>query len=234
MLRQMRLNLGSGSAPIPGFTNVDILPDAPGVDLVADLSQPLPLDDGVADLIYASHVLEHFSTAEVPVLLAGWRRVLKDGGELLIAVPDLDIVAEIIRDRNGWFTPPHEPWQALVYGGQKDAYDFHRTGFNDVWLTKLLNDAGFGTVRRVERFSDVPAIDASYSVLPFGRNISLNLRAVAGLGPALTPPWQPGAIERTLNVVDRVTTFAMQGSTAARSAMMGRRRRQLQRELDGR
>jgi predicted SAM-dependent methyltransferase len=230
----MRLNLGSGSAPIPGFTNVDVLPDAPGVDLVADLSQPLPLEDGSVDLIYASHVLEHFSTAEVPVLLADWRRVLKDGGELLVAVPDLEVVAEIIRDRSGWFTPPHEPWQAIVYGGQKDAYDFHRTGFNDVWMTKLLHDAGFGSVRRVERFSDVPAIDASYSVLPFGRNISLNIRATAGTAPTLTPAWKPGLIEKALGRVDVVTTFAIQASTGLRSVMMGRRRRQLQRELDGR
>jgi predicted SAM-dependent methyltransferase len=227
----MRLNLGSGDAPIPGFTNVDVLPDAPGVDLVADLGQPLPLADGVADLIYASHVLEHFATAEVPVLLADWRRVLKDGGELLVAVPDLDIVAEIIRSRRGWFTPPHEPWQALVYGGQKDAYDFHRTGFNDVWLTKLLHDAGFGTVRRVERFSDVPAIDASFSAMPFGRNISLNLRATAGDGPTLTPAWAPGAVERTLNRLDAVTTFGMRVSSGLRSQLMGRRRRQLEREL---
>jgi predicted SAM-dependent methyltransferase len=229
----MRINLGSGDAPLPGFTNVDILPDAPGVDVIADLAEPLPFPDASAELIYASHLLEHFSTAQVPGMLADWARVLREGGELLVAVPDLDIIAQIMTDRSGWFTPPNQPWVALVYGGQKDAYDFHRTGFTDVWLFSLLRDAGFGDVRRVDRFSDVPSIDASFSPQPFGRNVSLNVRAVKGAGPSANPAWNPGALERALNRFDAVAGRTVSWSTFVRSAIMGRRRRALQRELRG-
>ena len=83
----LRLNLGSGMTPIPGFVNVDALEDAPDVDVIADISERLPFDDGAAELVYASHLLEHFPTDRVPELLAEWRRVLAPGGVLLIASP---------------------------------------------------------------------------------------------------------------------------------------------------
>ena len=77
--KPLRINLGSGEACLEGFVNVDALPDAPGVDVVADISEELPFETGSADLIYAAHLLEHFPTDAVPGMLAEWRRVLRDG-----------------------------------------------------------------------------------------------------------------------------------------------------------
>ena len=225
----LKINLGSGERPLPGFINVDALADAPGVDVVADISEPLPFEDRSAELIYAVHILEHFPTDQVPVLLRDWRRVLRDGGQLLIAVPDLDVVARMLVERSGWFTPPHSPWIGLIYGGQKDAYDFHKTGFNAPWLAYLLAEAGFGTVRREERFVDIGLIDGSVSPLPFGVNVSLNMRAIAGEGTL--PALRRTSLERAFDVVDRVlqTTFAV--STSIRARLMARRRRKIERSL---
>ncbi len=152
----LRLNLGSGTTPIPGFVNVDALEDAPGVDVVADIGERLPFDDGAAELVYASHLLEHFATDRVPDLLAEWRRVLRPGGVLLIAVPDLEAIASVLISREDWFTPPHDPWIGAIYGGQKDEYDFHKTGFTGPWLAHLMREAGFGQIERVTRFEEIP------------------------------------------------------------------------------
>ena len=65
----MKINLGSGQRPIAGFVNVDALPDAPGVNVVADISDVLPFEDGSASLIYAAHILEHFPHDHVPTML---------------------------------------------------------------------------------------------------------------------------------------------------------------------
>ena len=229
----LRLNLGSGDAPLPGFTNVDALADAPGVDVVADLRQPLPFDDGAAELIYASHVLEHLPYPEVPRILADWRRVLRDGGRLLVAVPDLDVIAEQLVRRRGWFTPPHAPWIALIYGGNKDEYDVHRGGFTDVYLAGLLAEAGFGAIRRTESFPEVGLRDATQSFEPFGVNVSLNLRAIAGAEPfdlGLARPWWP---ERIFDRTDRVIHAAMRASTRGRALTMAVRQRALRRSLNG-
>lgn len=228
----LRLNLGSGTVALEGFTNVDALPDAPNVDVVADLSKPLPFGDGEADLIYAAHVLKHFPTEVVPHLLADWRRVLRTGGLLLVAVPDLKVIARtLVDERQGWFTPPHNPWLGAIYGGQKDEYDFHKTGFTGPWLAGLLTEAGFGSVQRVERFREVGAADTSFSPAPFGRNLSLNMRAVAGARPLPDELFTRTRAERLLDRLDFVLLAGMVVSTRTRSRIMVRRRRRLEQAL---
>jgi predicted SAM-dependent methyltransferase len=227
----VRLNLGSGRAPIPGFVNVDILPDEPGVDVVADIGEPLPFDDGSVDLIYASHVLEHFPHGDVPRILGHWRRVLRDGGELLIGVPDLDaIAAELVR-RRGWFTPPFDPWLGAIYGGQKDAYDFHKGGFTAPWLAYLLTQAGFGTIKRVKWFPDIGVPDTTLSQQPFGHGVSLNMRAVAGAPGLPSELFEQTRAERALGLVDRAWGLGMRTSSFAHSRLAGRRRRRMERVL---
>jgi predicted SAM-dependent methyltransferase len=222
-MSSVRLNLGSGEHPLPGFVNVDTLAEAPGVDVVADVTQPLPFDDASAELVYAVHLLEHVATERVPSVLADWRRVLRPGGELMVAVPDLDAIARILVERSGWFTPPHAPWLGAIYGGQKDEWDFHKTGFTAPWLAYLLTNAGFGDVRRVDRFEEIGVPDASVSPQPFG----------GGAGP---PPrlLKPTALERAMNPIDRFLSLGMAVSTAIRSRAMLRRRRSLEGALSDR
>jgi predicted SAM-dependent methyltransferase len=225
------INLGCGRRPLRGFLNVDLL-EAPGVDLVADVGGPLPFADGSADLLYASHVLEHLPTARVPEVLREWRRVLRDGGRLLVAVPDLERIARLLLARPGWFTPPNQPWVGVVYGGQHDELDFHKTGFTTIWLAALLDEAGFGSIERVERFSEIGANDGSWSPLPFGENISLNMRAVAGgelLGPDLLARERFNA---AFDAIDATLTFALRGSAVIRARLMQRRRRRLEEAVE--
>ena len=230
----MRINLGSGERPIHGFVNVDALPGAPGVDVVADISQRLPFEDGSASLIYAAHLLEHFPHAEVPRLLREWRRVLRDGGQLLVAVPDLDVIARMLNERRGWFTPPHAPWVGAIYGGQKDEYDFHKAGFTAPWLAHLLTEAGFGAVRRETRFADVGVPDGSVSPLPFGVNVSLNMRAVAGAAPLPPEVLTQHPVEHWFAAFDSVLYRVLDVSSTVRARIMDRRRRRLERAIGAR
>jgi hypothetical protein len=154
--------------------------------------------------------------------------VLRPGGVLLVAVPDLDAIARILVERSGWFTPPHNPWLGAIYGGQKDEWDFHKTGFTGPWLAYLLDSAGFGDVRRVERFDEIGIPDASVSAQPFGVNISLNMRAVAGANGLPPRLLSATPLERALNPLDRALWLGMAVSTALRSRAMLRRRRALE------
>lgn len=174
------LHLGAGAVHIPGWTNVDIdwrtNPDV--VDNALTLKK---FPSGHAEAIYACHVLEHLSHDEVPEVLSRWREVLRPGGELRISVPDLDRIVKIYFDNWQHFqTDGNTPWVGLIYGGQSDPYDFHKTGFNFTHMRRLLTDAGFS---EVEEYPHVPHFlgveDASVANEPFGEFFSLNVKARA-------------------------------------------------------
>src|SRR5262245_27120496 len=83
--RPLRLDLGTGGQPQPGFFSVDHLP-LPGVDIVADLNDPLGLlPDNCCEYITTSHTLEHIR--EFLPLMAELHRILSSGGVLDIVVP---------------------------------------------------------------------------------------------------------------------------------------------------
>ena len=57
----------------------------PNVNLIADISQMIPLDDSSADIAILSNVLEH--VYDFQTLLGEIHRVLRPGGSILIVVP---------------------------------------------------------------------------------------------------------------------------------------------------
>ena len=174
-----RLHLGCGNIRLPGFCNVDILA-TPSVDLISDISKLNNIIDNSIELIYACHVLEHFSHAETVRVLRRWFEVLAPGGAIRISVPDIDRIVKIYVDNWAHFqTPGNSPWIGLLYGGQGDPYDFHKTGFNFCWMRHLLDGIGYETIAEYPHEPHfVPGVvDASLAREPFGKYLSLNVVA---------------------------------------------------------
>jgi len=97
------------------------------------------------DLVYVSHVLEHFGVAEVPKVLREWHRVLKPGGILRLGVPDFPTILRIYRE-----TGDIREVFGLLMGGQTDLHNFHKSAFDEKFLRELLLQTGFCEVRRWE------------------------------------------------------------------------------------
>ena len=87
------LHVGCGRQPMPDFLDgyeevrMDIDPSC-APDIVASLTDMG--DVGEFDAIYGSHVLEHFTSGEVLVVLNECKRVLKHGGFAVMVVPNLE------------------------------------------------------------------------------------------------------------------------------------------------
>ncbi len=88
------LNLGCGARFHPAWVNIDLQPADPAVHH-HDVRASLPFPAAHFEVVYHSHLLEHLLPREVPAFLRECRRVLKPGGVLRVAVPDLEQIARL-------------------------------------------------------------------------------------------------------------------------------------------
>ncbi|HKY70317.1 MAG TPA: methyltransferase domain-containing protein [Nitrospira sp.] len=90
------VNIGCGATWHPAWTNLDVRPVSAQVR-AWDVSHGLPFANEQVDACYASHVLEHLTREQAHALLIECLRVLRPGGIVRLAVPDLEgIVREYL------------------------------------------------------------------------------------------------------------------------------------------
>lgn len=122
-------------------------------DIVADITGMPEVPSESVDAVWSSHNIEHVFAHEVPNVLGEFFRVLRPGGQALIATPDLQSAAERIakgRLEDPIYESDGGPITALdvVYGHGKsiargNAFMAHRTGYTVRTLTQRLSDVGF-------------------------------------------------------------------------------------------
>lgn len=99
---KVMLNIGCGTDYKDGWINIDNNSDnnIDKVDLNWDLRDPLPFKDGSIDFIFNEHFIEHLTVEEAQKSIKDFMRVLKPGGVMRIAMPDLEDVIELYNDKN--------------------------------------------------------------------------------------------------------------------------------------
>jgi SAM-dependent methyltransferase len=146
-----RLNLGCGPKAAPGWLNCDVAALA-GVDLRSDLRAGLPLAQASVDCIAGIHLLQDLEWPRIAPALRELHRVLKPGGVLRLAVPDLDkaIHAYLAGDGRYFYVPDADArsvgaklvTQITWYGSARTPFTF---GALEEWLLA----AGFARVERM-------------------------------------------------------------------------------------
>ena len=159
------LHVGSGGAELPEWfgkcdeVKLDINPDS-NPDIVADIRDMGEI--GKFDIIFSSHVIEHFYEHDLPKVFSEFRRVLNKGGAVIINVPDLEDVKatdEVIY--TSVFGVPVTGLM-MIYGmpSEHAIYMAHHTGFNKDKLERLLH---------VEGFVDISVIRLPFNLIGVGR-----------------------------------------------------------------
>jgi predicted SAM-dependent methyltransferase len=154
----MKLYLGCGDIDkhADEYINIDSR-KFPHVDLVADISQRLPYEDETVDEILAESVLEHiphnfvgvpsiFKMSKTISTLTDWHRVLKDGGKLVLRVPNIEA---IFRDYLSKKMQATEMIGYLWGNGEHDG-NRHLSGFDVTIMSACLRCAGFKNVKFVD------------------------------------------------------------------------------------
>ena len=176
----MRLHIGCRDRIFNDeWVNLDIQ-GGEGVDIIDDAAELKRVEDGSCDIIYSSHLLEHFGRNDILSVLRVWHRKLKDGGILRLSVPNFEsIVQRYLKTRD------IEEVLGLMVGSQKNEHEKHLMIFDEKLLTNYLYRAGFRTVagwnwREVDHSN---CDDYSQAYLPHmdkdnGLLMSLNLEAL--------------------------------------------------------
>lgn len=146
----------------------------PGVDYTGDISDLSQFETDSIEEVYASHVLEHVPQNQVLDTLKGICRVLQPGGKFYVSVPDLDVLAHTFINPSA---SPNVKFHVMrmMFGGQVNPFDYHYFGWNQLFLTDFLSQAGFRQLQRVESFG---LFNDTSDYKPYGFLISLNMLAI--------------------------------------------------------
>lgn len=145
------IEIGGGeTAHRPSYIHLDIR-NIPGTDLVCDAAH-LPFASGVADEIYAAHLIEHLSYDEGRVFLSEVSRVLKVGGRFELSCPDIARAIHIYETVSDLC---HEVGRvdllkSIFYGAQTDKFDFHHAGYDFRLLSSELGRAGLTKIKELQ------------------------------------------------------------------------------------
>jgi SAM-dependent methyltransferase len=173
--KALYLNLGSFVDVVAGedWVNLDILPLRKTIPaavnfLQADLSQGLPMyAEGSVDIIRASHLIEHLTLEAAHLLLNECRRVLKPGGLIRIAVPDLEVMIKWYRAKTMDHFNIDQPVEFILAPTDGEKFsrlmfsgDYaHRAIYDYPMMENFLRQAGFQrVVRSTQGFSHSEAM----------------------------------------------------------------------------
>lgn len=146
------LHAGCGRESLPDWlegteTRLDIDSEC-SPDIVATMV--MLGDIGSYDTVYCSHALEHLHAHQALQALREFRRVLNDGGQAIIIVPDLGDVRPTF---DVVYQSPHGPVTGfdMFFGQpnlvQESLYMAHRCGFVEATLWQALDAAGFSSIK---------------------------------------------------------------------------------------
>src|SRR5260370_13263593 len=152
-----KLHLGCGPNLFPGWLNTDLYARRDVVPV--NVTKRLPFADASFDIVFSEHMMEHIEYADGVHLCHEIFRVLKPGGRLRIAMPDLKFLIDLYTDHKtplqeeyllliGTPVPPRLPASdAGVINHFFRAFG-HRFIYDFPTLSALLQECGFVSIQR--------------------------------------------------------------------------------------
>jgi predicted SAM-dependent methyltransferase len=140
----MKLNLGCGKR---NFGSDWIHIDGSNYEHIHSHDiENLPFEENTVDIIYASHVFEYFDRDYANVVLNKWKKYLKPGGVLRLAVPNFEVYANLYsKDKitlEQCLGPLYGKWKMT-----ETETIYHKTTYDFLSLKKILENNGFKDVK---------------------------------------------------------------------------------------
>jgi predicted SAM-dependent methyltransferase len=197
-----RLQLGAGRTVLRGWLSTDLHPKRPDI-LPLDVTRPFPFPDDSFDYVFAEHLIEHVSWRDGQVMLAEVRRVLRPGGVLRVATPDLGVLISLYRGEAGADGDHYVDWVSGRYlpdvGHRHPVFVLnnamrnwgHTFLYDAETLALALADAGFtGVVRRglgESEHADLRGVESHGRAVADQRSVRFETMVLEAAVPELAP-----------------------------------------------
>ena len=139
--RPRKLQLGCGTNLLAGWLNSDFENTAESVILI-DARCPLPFGDATFDYVFSEHMIEHIEYAEGRAMLGECFRILRPGGKLRIATPDMRFLIEMYSPQKNDLQQRYIAWATATYIAEigKPGDVFVINNFFRAWGHKFIYD----------------------------------------------------------------------------------------------
>lgn len=149
---ESKLQIGFGNNSLPGWLNTGISYMESKHGAYMDAGQPFPFPDASFNYVYSEHLFEHLTYQQAQNMLKESYRVLKPGGVIRIATPDLRFLLGLYQDPE---KPLHKEYIAYTAknGGLPSTAVYVINRFHTAWghqiiydketLSQALQQAGF-------------------------------------------------------------------------------------------
>jgi predicted SAM-dependent methyltransferase len=164
-----KLQIGCGTNVLEGWLNTDINPPKEGLFL--DATKRLPFDDFTFHYIFCEHLIEHLEYQEGINLLRECFRILKPGGKLRIATPDIRFLIELYNPEKTELQHRYIHWQVDSFLSDIRNYQdvfvinnfFRAWGHKFIYDFKVMRDAMIGVgFTKIERYDVGESSDRNF------------------------------------------------------------------------
>lgn len=178
-----KLQIGFGNNSLAGWLNTGISYMESKHGAYMDAGQPFPLPDASFNYVYSEHLFEHLTYPQARNMLKESYRVLKPGGVIRIATPNLRFLLGLYQDPE---KPLHKEYIAYTAknGGLPSTAVYVINRFHTAWghqiiydketLSQALQQAGFKDICSCEvgesTHNALIGVEGHFKSLPFEYN----------------------------------------------------------------
>lgn len=184
-LKPVMLYLGCGNDRMKDFVHIEInlWKDKTGEpDILADISESIPLPDNSVDLIFSRATMEHLTYTELLNCLLENRRILKKGGVVRMVLPDLNTLVENYKNKvystdieSGPDMPNTDYIETFV---AQITYHDHFYNHTFETMRRALQKAGFDNIRKCNMAdSAIKEANEELKMAEIGRHYEMTIEA---------------------------------------------------------
>lgn len=178
-----KLQIGSGSNRLEGWLNTGISVDESWKGVYMDAGKRFPLPDASMNDVYSEHLFEHLTYQQAQNMLKESYRVLKPGGIMRLATPDLRFLLGLYQEPE---KPLHKAYMefSVKDDGMPASPVYVISRFHTNWghqiiydretLTRMLEEVGFKDITWCEVgqsvHEELNGVEGHFKVMPYEFN----------------------------------------------------------------